>query len=285
MEKKVSRRGFLSAASVLSVSAAAGVSFAAEKNAKSLEGQVALITGATSGIGEATAYVMARRGAKVMFCGRREELGRKVEKKIRTDGGEATYFRADVREESQVKALVDECKKKYGALHIAFNNAGIAPAPKDLQDLTHEEIMNAMLTNYFGVFYAMKYEIPLILASGGGAITNCGSYSSDHGHEGFVPYTSSKHAMSGLTKVAALELAQKGVLVNSVNPYAVDTPMLRNRAKFLGVKMERLSSRRPTRKLSAPEDVAEFVAFLSSPENRIIHGQEIDLSMGKNIDM
>jgi 3alpha(or 20beta)-hydroxysteroid dehydrogenase len=129
----------------------------------------------------------------------------------------------------------------------------------------------------------MKYEIPLMLEKGG-TIINCGSYSSDHGHNGFSPYVSSKHAMAGITKVAALELATKGITVNSINPYCVETPMLERRAKVLGIKVSDLAGRRPSKKMSKPRDVAELVMYLASDENRILHGQQIDLSMGHNID-
>lgn len=283
----IDRRKFLTMTAAATVGASAGIAVteaSAEARAKKTHnGQVVLITGATSGIGEATAHAFAARGAKVVFCGRRVELGKAVEKSIRAKGGVATYIRADVREENQMRDLVGECKKLYGGLHIAFNNAGIAPAPKNLEDLSFEEVANVMQTNFYGVFFAMKYEIPLIKESGGGSIINCGSYSSDHGMEGFVPYSSSKHAMSGITKVAALELAKSGITINSVNPYCVDTPMNRNRAKFLGVPIEELARNRPNQKMSAASDVADLVVYLSSKENRILHGQALDLSMGVNI--
>lgn len=270
----------VSAANLIAIASRAD---AEEKPQLKFTGKAVLITGATSGIGEATAHAFAEAGANVIFCGRREILGNQVQESIRKKGGVATYFRADVRDEAQVKALVEKCKELYGRIDVAFNNAGIAPAEKRLQDFTAEALMDVMNTNFLGVFFGMKYQIPMMLAGGGGAIINCGSYSSNHASGGFSAYAASKHALSGITKAAALEVATKGISVNSINPYCVETPMLERRAKMLGVKLKDLAVRRPTKKMSTGRDVAELVMFLASSENRILHGQELDLSMGYNI--
>jgi NAD(P)-dependent dehydrogenase (short-subunit alcohol dehydrogenase family) len=284
------RRQFIT--SLITTSATSSVAFAQNLNLepkkmpvvpkKRFEDKVVLITGATSGIGEATAHAFAEAGAKVVFCGRRENLGLAVQESIRKKGGIATFIRADVGDEEQVKRLVSKCKELHGRLDIAFNNAGIAPAPKDLQDTSYELMMDVFRTNFFGVFFAMKYEAPLMIASGGGAIVNCGSYSSNHGSAGFSPYSSSKHAMSGLTKTAGLELNKHNIMVNSINPYSVETPMLKRLAKTRGIPVSLMGSRRPNKKNSTPREVAELVMFLSSPENRILNAQELDLSMGVN---
>lgn len=276
-------QGLLSGVAVTASSLLVAPARAEESAKKKFSDKTVLITGATSGIGEATAHAFAEAGAKVVFCGRREKLGHEVQENIRKNGGIATYVRADVREEKQVRKLLAKCKELYGGLDIAYNNAGVAPAEKNIQDLESDEMMDVMATNFLGVFYAMKYEIPLMLEKGG-VIINCGSYSSDHGHAGFAPYVSSKHALAGITKAAALELATKGITVNSINPYCVETPMLERRAKLLGIKLNDLASRRPSRKMSKARDVAELVMYLASPENRILHGQALDLSMGRNID-
>lgn len=192
-------------------------------------------------------------------------------------------MRADVSSEDQVKMLVARCKELHGRLDIAYNNAGIAPSPKNIQDTTYEHVMNVFGTNFFGIFFAMKYEIPLMLASGGGAIINCGSYSSNHGSAGFSAYSASKHAVTGITRTAALELGKKNIFVNSVNPFAVETPMLSRLAKTVGIPVSQMGRRRPNGKNSTPRDVAELVMFLASPENRILHAQELDMSMGVNV--
>lgn len=286
------RRHFLS--SLLAASAVGATAFSkdsakapakdeSEKRKKRFDGKVVLITGATSGIGEGTAHAFAEAGAKVVFCGRREKLGRAVEEAIRSKGGIANYIRADVSDEEQVKMFVAKCKELHGRLDVAYNNAGTAPSAKDIQNTSMELMMEVFKTNFFGVFYSMKYEIPLLLSSGGGAIINCGSYSSNHGSAGYSPYVSSKHALSGITKTAALELAKKNILVNSINPYSVETPMLERHARSIGVPLAKMAAYRPSQKNSSVRDVAELVMFLASPENRILHAQELDLSMGHNI--
>lgn len=132
-------------------------------------GKVVLITGATSGIGEA-ARAFATEGATVHFCGRREALGEQVAQSIRDTGGKATYQRADVRIENDVKAFVDDCVEQYGRIDIAFNNAGIESSPNTIADRSLEEWMNVMTTNATGVFLSMKYELPPMLRQGGGVI-------------------------------------------------------------------------------------------------------------------
>ncbi|MDY6902559.1 MAG: SDR family NAD(P)-dependent oxidoreductase, partial [Cyanobacteriota bacterium] len=137
--------------------------------------KVVLITGATSGIGEETAKSFAQQGAKVFFCGRRENLGKRVEQQIRDAGGEATYMKADVRKAEEVKAFVDVCVAKYGQLDIAFNNAGVDYPPQPIADTKVEEFDDLMNTNARGVFLGMKYQIPYMLKAGSGAIINMAS--------------------------------------------------------------------------------------------------------------
>ncbi|MBA3569975.1 MAG: SDR family NAD(P)-dependent oxidoreductase [Pyrinomonadaceae bacterium] len=167
--------------------------------------KVVLITGATSGIGESTAYAFAREGARVFFCGRREELGRQVESRIKGFGGEATYIRADVRREEDVRSFVDGCVKKYARIDVAFNNAGVEAVAANLAEQRLENFLNVMTTNATGVFLSMKYEIPVMLRQGGGVIVNNASVSAHDGYALISPYSASKHAIVGLTKCAALE--------------------------------------------------------------------------------
>ncbi|HYP50516.1 MAG TPA: SDR family NAD(P)-dependent oxidoreductase, partial [Pyrinomonadaceae bacterium] len=191
-------------------------------------GKVVLITGATSGIGEGTAYAFAKEGAKVFLCGRRENLGKQVEAKIRSFDGEATYLKADVRKEDDVKNFIDACVKKYGRVDIAFNNAGIVnPKIGKLHEQPSADFADVLQTNTFGIFYSLKYEIPQMLKQGGGFIINMASVS---GHKGFSeigPYSTSKHGVLGLTKVAAMEYAKDNIRITSISPGGVDTPMLR----------------------------------------------------------
>jgi NAD(P)-dependent dehydrogenase (short-subunit alcohol dehydrogenase family) len=188
-------------------------------------GKVVLITGATSGIGEGTAYAFAREGAKVFFCGRRENLGKQVEAKIKGFGGSATYMRADVRREEDVKAFIDGCVQKYGRIDIAFNNAGIAtPKNAPLADQPTADWLDVLTTNATGVFYSMKYELPYLLRnepSGAfgtrGVIINNASVSGHVGFANIVPYSASKHAIVGITRGAAIEYGPRGIRVNSIS--------------------------------------------------------------------
>ena len=245
------------------------------------QGKVVLITGATSGIGEGTAYAFAKEGAKVFFCGRRENLGKQVEAKIKSFGGEATYMQADVRKEADVKALIDACVTKYGRIDIAFNNAGIVnPKIAKLHEQPTEDFLDSMNTNALGTFLSIKYEIPQMLKQGGGVIVNTASIS---GHRGFTeigPYSTSKHAVIGLTKIAALEYARNNIRVTSISPGGVDTPMLRRVRKQRGVSFEQGSQGIPIGRTNTVEEMARTVMFLSSDEATAFHGSVIDVTGG-----
>lgn len=243
--------------------------------------KVVLITGATSGIGEGTAYAFAREGAKIFFCGRRENLGKQVEAKIKNFGGEATYSKADVRREEDVKNFVDACVKKYGRIDIAFNNAGIVnPTLKRLHEQPTAEFLDVLNTNAVGTFYSFKYELPQMLKQGGGYIVNTASIS---GHKGFSeigPYSVSKHAMLGLIKVAAMEYAKDNIRITSISPGGVDTPMLRRVREQRGMTFEEGSKFIPIGRTNTVEEMAQAVMFLASPEASAFHGSLVDVTSG-----
>jgi NAD(P)-dependent dehydrogenase (short-subunit alcohol dehydrogenase family) len=245
------------------------------------DGKVVLITGATSGIGAATARAMAAEGAKVYFCGRREQLGREVANSIRASGGEATFHRTDVRAEADVRAFVEGCVRRYGRLDIAVNNAGIeSPRAAPLAEQTLADLENVWRTNTAGVFLGMKYEIPHMLARGGGVIVNTASISAEVGFATIAPYNASKHGVASLTKVAALEYADKNIRVNSFAPGAVDTPMLRRAAEAFGVTYEQIAQDYPIKRIVRPEEMATVVMWLSSPESSAVTGTDVDASGG-----
>jgi NAD(P)-dependent dehydrogenase (short-subunit alcohol dehydrogenase family) len=244
-------------------------------------GKVVLITGATSGIGEATARAMAAAGAKVFFCGRRVQLGQKVEKGIRTSGGEATYRRADVRHEDEVRDLVRACLQRYGRIDVAVNNAGIeSPRVARLHEQSIADMESVWRTNVGGVFLAMKYEIPQMLEQGGGVIVNTASISSEVGFATIAPYNSSKHAVASLTKVAALEYAADKIRINSFAPGAVDTPMLRRAAAAFGVTYEQIAQNYPIKRIVRPEEMATVVMWLGSDHSSAVTGTDLDASGG-----
>ncbi|MFF5991684.1 SDR family NAD(P)-dependent oxidoreductase [Prauserella flavalba] len=196
------------------------------RQARPFEGKIVQITGATSGIGEATAKAFAAAGAKVAFCGRRRNLGREVERAIRESGGEATYTHADVRDPRSVQRFVDGAVRRYGGLDIAFNNAGIQYSAR-LHETTLEQWDDLMDTNARGVFLAMKYQIPHLIDAGGGQIIVNSSVGAVVGRPELSLYQASKQAVQALVQSAALEYGEHGIRVNAILPGITDTPMIR----------------------------------------------------------
>lgn len=242
--------------------------------------KVVLITGATSGIGEATARAFAQEGAIVHFCGRRENLGANVAKAINAQGGQATYQRADIRNEQDIRSLVETCVAKYGRIDIAFNNAGIESKPFTVAEQSLEDWTNVMTTNATGTFLSMKYEIPVMLQQGKGVIINNASVS---GHVGFAtisPYSASKHAIMSLTKVAALEYADKNIRINSISPGAVDTPMLRRALAAWKTDFKTVAQEYPIKRIVQADEIAKTVLWLSSADPTCIVGTDIDVTGG-----
>lgn len=242
--------------------------------------KVVLITGATSGIGEATARAFAHEGAIVHFCGRREALGEKVAQQINALGGKASYQTADVRREQDVKSFIDTCVQKYGRIDIAFNNAGIESPPKTIAQMTLEEWNNVMATNATGVFLSMKYEIPVMQRQGGGIIINTASVGGHQGFPSLAPYGASKAGVMSLTRNGAMELTGKNIRVNSFSPGAVDTPMLRRVLSSWGMTTQAAAKEYPVNRLATAEEMARVVMWLSSPDATIIVGTDIDATGG-----
>jgi NAD(P)-dependent dehydrogenase (short-subunit alcohol dehydrogenase family) len=243
-------------------------------------GKVVLITGATSGIGEATARAFAAEGAIVHFCGRREALGEQVAQSIRAIGGKATYQRADVRIEADVKAFVETCLEQYGRIDIAFNNAGIFMTPAELHEIPLDNFMDIITTNTVGEFLCMKYEIPPMRQQGGGNIINMASVA---GHVGFATtahYNASKHGIIGLTKAAAQENADYNIRINSISPLAVDTPQLQESFAFQGITYEQAVTGFVTKRIMTPHEMAEAVMFLASNQATSLTGMDLDVTGG-----
>ena len=242
--------------------------------------KVVLITGGTSGIGEATARAFAREGANVHFCGRREGLGEKIAQEIEAAGGRASYQKADVRNEADVRSLIDTCVAKYDRIDIAFNNAGIESKPLTIAKQSLADWMNVMTTNATGRFLSMKYELPSMLKQGSGVIINNASVFAHVGFATIAPYSASKHAILSLTKVAALEYSDKNIRIDSISPGAVDTPMLRRALAAWNTNFETVAKDYPIKRIVKVDEIAKTVLWLSSAEPTCLVGTDIDVTGG-----
>ncbi|RZS44531.1 NAD(P)-dependent dehydrogenase (short-subunit alcohol dehydrogenase family) [Herbihabitans rhizosphaerae] len=228
-ERTTSRRALLGAAAAgtAGLAVTAGTAGATRATRGRFAGKVVLITGATSGIGEATAKAFAGEGAKVVFCGRRAHLGAKVEAEIRRAGGEATYIQADVRIPEQVRSFVDSGVARYGGLDIAFNNAGVEMRGKPVHEMAVADWDNIQSTNARGVFLSIKYEVPHMLRAGRGVIICTSSAGAERARPGNAAYVASKRAIQGIVRSAALDYGTKGIRVNAILPGTTDTPLVR----------------------------------------------------------
>lgn len=252
------------------------------------ENRIVLITGATSGIGRAAAEQFAAEGGKVAFCGRRTNLGREVEAGIRSRGGEAAYIHADVRDESQVKAFVDQTIRKYGRLDVAFNNAGIT-LEKPLHEYSSAEWDDIQNTNLRGVFLAMKYEIPYMLANGRGNIVVTSSSNAIATTAKRSAYTASKRGLVGLVQSAALDYVDKGIRINALIPGTTDTALVRRVAHMENVPdpvWEAAASmwarsHIPMKRMATPEEIAAFALALASDDFPFMTGAQMVIDGGK----
>jgi len=236
---------------------------------------VVLITGATSGIGEATARLFADAGSKVFFCGRRRELGKQVEASIRENGGEATYKYTDVREEPQVREFTDACVQTYGRIDIAFNNAGIEGPNGPFEEIPMEGEMgyhDLMKTNVDGVIYAMRYELPVMRRQESGMIVNVGSMLSHRGSDTWGAYAASKHAVIGMTRSAAIPNARHGIRVMSISPGGTRTELLR---RFLGGSLEGAGANSPMGRIAEPEEIGRVVMGMCDPKLTFLNGDDV----------
>jgi NAD(P)-dependent dehydrogenase (short-subunit alcohol dehydrogenase family) len=243
-----------------------------------MNGKVALITGASSGIGRATALAFAARNAKVVLAARREDELAALAAKIEAEGGEATYLRTDVSVASDVKRMVDHTVEKFGRLDFGVNNAGIEGEFQGITEFSEELWDRVLSTNLKGTFLCLKYEAQSMLEGGhGGAIVNVGSVNSFLGFGGGAAYAASKHAQVGLTTSVSAELAPQGIRVNIVCPGIIDTPMHHRVREMVGDELfdNVLQGRVHQKRKGRPEEIAEVIVFLCSDEASYITGTTV----------
>jgi NAD(P)-dependent dehydrogenase (short-subunit alcohol dehydrogenase family) len=241
---------------------------------------VVLITGGLSGIGRAAAVAFAKKGAKVVVAGRRDDAGKALVKELRSLGSEAEFVNTDVRKEDEVRALVDKTVARFGRLDVAVNNAGTEGDGGRITEQTSESYAATFDTNVLGVVLSMKHEVRAMQAQGSGNIVNI---SSTYGHEGAAGasiYVGAKHAVEGITKSVALELAKSGIRVNAVAPGPTDTGML---TRFTGTPENKaaLVTTVPMGRLGLPEELANAIVFVASDEASFITGHVLNVDGGK----
>ena len=244
--------------------------------ANKFSGKVALVTGASSGIGKATAIAFAEAGAKVVLAARRENEGLAVVEQIKNAGGDAIFVKTDVTRESDVAALLAKTVEQYGRLDFAFNNAGSGKAAR-LVDYTESDWDAEIAINLKSVWLSLKYEMPLIAKSGGGGIVNMSSQGGLLGIANYGVYGAAKGGVIALTRAAAAEGAAQQIRVNSVAPGAVKTELWDNAPAGM---LEQVAAGIPLGRVGQPEDIAKAVLFLCSPAAGFITGQNVPLDGG-----
>jgi NAD(P)-dependent dehydrogenase (short-subunit alcohol dehydrogenase family) len=245
--------------------------------------QIVVITGALTGIGRATALTFAKQGARVVVSGRHEKEGRELAIELQALGTEALFVKADVRNDEEVRNLLDQAVKRFGRVDIAVNNAGTEGLRGLVTEQTAESYATTFDINVLGVLLSMKHELRVMLAQKSGSIVNVSSAYGSVGAAGASVYVASKHAVEGLTKSAALEVAGTGVRVNVVAPGTTDTGML---TRFTNTTENKaaLVSKVPVKRLGRPEEIAEVIAFVGSASASYMTGASIPVDGGMLAD-
>ena len=244
-----------------------------------MSSRVVLITGALTGIGRATALAFAKEGARVVVSGRHDEEGKKLAAEMRRLGAEAEFVRADVRHEEEVRKLIDKTMERFGRLDVAVNNAGTEGAPGPVTEQTAESFAATFDTNVLGTLLSMKHELRIMLPQRSGSIVNVSSAYGSVGAAGASVYVASKHAVEGMTKSAALEVAGTGVRVNVVAPGTTDTGML-TRFTSTDENKAALVSTVPVKRVATSEEIAHVIAFVASENASYMTGASIPVDGG-----
>lgn len=233
-------------------------------------GHVTIVTGASTGVGEAIAYELFRNGLTVVITARNGQEIAATAKRMDPSGQRVIPMTVDVREHTSVKNLMDAVVSRFGCLHYLVNNAGITgPHGVSICDYDVNDWQDIIQTDLSGVFYGMKYAIPAILKSGGGAIVNLSAVNGVAGIPGIAPYTCAKHGVLGLTRSAALEVAEKGIRINAIAPGYVDTPRMKNVPADVRRDM---AESHPMKRMAEPAEVGKLAAFLLSDDASFMTG-------------
>jgi NAD(P)-dependent dehydrogenase (short-subunit alcohol dehydrogenase family) len=247
-----------------------------------MDDRVILITGALTGIGRAAAVAFAEKGAKVVVSGRRDEPGNALAQELRSLGAEAEFINADVRDDDDVRALVDTTVERFGRLDVAVNNAGTEGQLGPITDQTADTYAATFDTNVLGVLLSMKHEVRAMQEQGSGNIINISSTYGHEGAAGAAVYVGSKHAVEGISKSVALELVNTGIRVNVVAPGTTDTGML---TRFTGTPENKagLVATVPMERLGRPEEIAAGIVFIASDEASYITGHVLNVDGGLTV--
>lgn len=244
------------------------------------ESKVVLITGATSGIGEAVARRIVAEGGAVVLGARGKEAGDRLAEELRAGGGQALFVSTDVTLEADVERLTSAAVSEFGRLDGAFNNAGALNTFGPVQDVDEAGWRADLELNLTSVFYGMRHQVPALLASGGGAILNNASNLGAVGMASVAPYVAAKHGVVGLTRAVALETAEQSIRVNAIASGGVDTPAFRNSTGATPEGVAYISGLHPMGRIARPEEIAAFCAYLLSDEASFITGAALAIDGG-----
>jgi NAD(P)-dependent dehydrogenase (short-subunit alcohol dehydrogenase family) len=245
--------------------------------------KVAFVTGAANGIGRAAALAFADEGASVVVADVSEAENSETARMIEKLGGRSVAVRCDVSRADEVKAALDQAIATFGRIHFAFNNAGIEQPIEPTADLTEEQWNRIVRINLSGVFLCMKYQIPLMLMNGGGAIVNTSSGAGLKGFKGQAAYAAAKHGVVGLTKSAALDYAASKIRINAVCPGIIDTPMMHRFTGGTRENQERVIAQEPIARMGTPEEIAAAVIWLCSDAAAFVVGHAMVVDGGQTV--